>query len=88
MQQDIGNVLAISVTPFASATFFFKQTHSGLENILDNVSTQRGRHTIKAGIEIRRVVISNYDLDDGTISYASLANFAGNIVDLNSDCMP
>jgi hypothetical protein len=82
MQQDIGNVLAISVNPFATAPdSLFKQTHSLSENILDNVSTQRGRHTIKAGIEIRRVVISNYYSYDGTVSYASPANFAANIVD-------
>jgi hypothetical protein len=82
MQQDIGNVLAISVSPFATAPdSLFKQTHSLSENILDNVSTQRGNHAIKAGIEIRRVVISNYYSYDGTISYANLANFAANIVD-------
>ncbi len=82
MQQDPKNVLAISVNPFATAPdSLFKQTHSLSENILDNVTTQRGRHTIKAGIEIRRVVISNYYSYDGTISYASLANFAANIAD-------
>jgi hypothetical protein len=82
MQQDIENVLAISVSPLATAPdSLFKQTHSLSENILDSYSTQRGRHTIKAGIEIRRVVISNYYSYDGTISYASLANFAANIVD-------
>jgi hypothetical protein len=82
MQQDINNVLAISVSPLATAPdSLFKQTHSLSENFLDNVTTQRGAHTIKAGIEIRRVVISNYYSYDGTISYASLANFAANIVD-------
>jgi Carboxypeptidase regulatory-like domain/TonB dependent receptor len=82
MQQDIGNVLSIEVTPFAEAPdSLFKNTHSLSENILDNVSTQRGAHNIKAGIEIRRVVISNYYSYDGTISYASPANFAANIVD-------
>jgi hypothetical protein len=82
MQQDIGNVLAIAVSPLATAPdSLFKQTHSLSENILDSVTTQRGRHTIKAGIEIRRVVISNYYSYDGTISYANLNNFAANVVD-------
>ena len=82
MQQDIKNVLAISVNPFATAPdSLFKQTHSLSENVLDNVTTQRGAHTIKAGIEIRRVVISNYYSYDGTISYANAANFGANIVD-------
>ncbi|HKE24546.1 MAG TPA: carboxypeptidase regulatory-like domain-containing protein [Bryobacteraceae bacterium] len=82
MQQDIKNVLAISVNPLATAPdSLFKQTHSLSENILDNLTTQRGAHTIKAGVEIRRVVVSNYYSYDGTISYASLANFAANIVD-------
>ena len=82
MQQDIKNVLAISVNPFATAPdSLFKQTDSLSENVLDNVTTQRGAHTIKAGIEIRRVVISNYYSYDGTISYANAANFGANIVD-------
>jgi Carboxypeptidase regulatory-like domain/TonB dependent receptor len=82
MQQDIKNVLAISVSPLASAPdSLFKQTHSLSQNLLDTVTTQRGAHTIKAGIEIRRLVISNYYSYDGTISYASLANLAANIVD-------
>jgi hypothetical protein len=82
MQQDVKNILAISVNPFATAPdSLFKETHSLSENILDNISTQRGNHAIKAGIEIRRVVISNYYSYDGTISYASLANFGANVVD-------
>jgi hypothetical protein len=42
---------------------------------------QRGQHTLKAGIEVRRVVISNYYSWDGTISYASMNDFAANKVD-------
>jgi hypothetical protein len=82
MQQDVKNVLSIAISPFATAPdSLFKQTHSLSENFLDNVTTQRGAHTIKAGIEIRRVVISNYYSYDGTISYANVNNFAANIVD-------
>jgi hypothetical protein len=82
MQQDIKNVLTIAVNPLASAPdSLFKLTHSLSQNFLDNITSVHGAHTIKAGIEIRRVVISNYYSYDGTITFASLANLAANIVD-------
>jgi hypothetical protein len=82
MQQDIGNVLAISVGGLTTAPdSLFKQTHSLSEDIVDDYSKQFGRHTLKAGVEIRRVVISNYYSYDGTVSYANLNDFAANIVD-------
>ena len=40
------------------ARLLLKITHSLGESVLDNISMQRGRHTWKAGIEVRRVVIS------------------------------
>jgi hypothetical protein len=81
-QQDIKIPLAVSVGPLATAPdSLFKETHSLSENILDTFSTQRGPHTLKAGIELRRVVISNYYSWDGTISYATMNDFAANIVD-------
>jgi hypothetical protein len=82
MQQDIRNVLILVVNPLATAQdSLFKQTHSLAEDIVDSYSTLRGRHALKAGVEIRRVVISNYYSWDGTITYTSLNNFAANIVD-------
>jgi hypothetical protein len=81
-QNDQRIFLAVGVGPLATAPdSLFKETHSLSENILDTFSTQRGRHTLKSGVEVRRVVISNYYSWDGTISYASMSDFAANRVD-------
>src|SRR5215467_11882898 len=47
-QQDIKNVLAVSVGPLATAPdSLFKETHSLAEDVVNAFTTQRGRHTIK-----------------------------------------
>src|SRR5215471_17321760 len=74
--------LAVAVNGFTTApSSITKITHSLSESILDSFSTQRGRHTWKAGFEVRRVVISNYYTFDGTITYAKLEDFAANRMD-------
>jgi hypothetical protein len=74
--------LAVAVSGFSTApSSISKLTHSLSESILDSFSTQRGRHTWKAGFEVRRVVISNYYTFDGTITYANLNDFVANKVD-------
>jgi hypothetical protein len=74
--------LAVAASPLTTAPdSLLKITHSLSESVLDNISMQRGRHTWKAGIEVRRVVISTYYSWDGTISYASMNDFAANKVD-------
>jgi hypothetical protein len=81
-QNDQRIFLAVTASPLATAPdSLLKITHSLGESVLDNISMQRGQHTWKAGIEIRRVVISNYYSWDGTISYASMNDFAANKVD-------
>src|SRR5499427_8713060 len=81
-QNDQRIFLAVTASPLATAPdSLLKITHSLSESVLDNQTMQRGRHTWKAGIEIRRVVISNYYSWDGTISYASMSDFAANKVD-------
>lgn len=73
---------AVVVSGFSTApSSITKITHSLSESILDNFSTTRGRHTWKAGAEIRRVVSSNYYTFDGTINYTSLANLVANRMD-------
>jgi hypothetical protein len=81
-QNDQRIFLAVTASPLATAPdSLLKITHSLSESVLDNLTMQRGRHTWKAGVEIRRVVISNYYSWDGTISYASMSDFAANKVD-------
>ena len=74
--------LAVAVGGLTTApSSITKITHSLSESVLDNFSSFRGRHTWKAGVEVRRVVISNYYTFDGTLTYASLNDFAANKLD-------
>ncbi|HKE25166.1 MAG TPA: TonB-dependent receptor [Bryobacteraceae bacterium] len=47
------------------------------QSLVDQWSTLRGAHTLKAGVEIRRVqlIVHDFNLSDGTASFASLADF-------------
>jgi hypothetical protein len=47
------------------------------QSIVDQWTAQRGSHTLKAGVEIKRVqlIVHDFNLSDGTASYASLADF-------------
>jgi Carboxypeptidase regulatory-like domain/TonB dependent receptor len=47
---------------------------------IDNVTWVHGRHTVKFGGEVRRVQLNQGNTANGTITYASLANFAANLV--------
>jgi hypothetical protein len=49
--------------------------------ILDNLSAIRGRHTIKAGVEIRRVLTNPGSSSDGTLTYTSRNNFLTDTLD-------
>src|SRR5215471_3572624 len=74
--------LAVAVGGLTTApSSITKQTHSLSESILDNFSIQKGQHTWKTGFEMRRVVISNYYTYDGTVTYASINDFAANKLD-------
>ena len=47
------------------------------QSLIDQWATLRGSHALKAGIEIRRVqlIVHDFNLSDGTASYASLSDF-------------
>jgi hypothetical protein len=47
------------------------------QSLVDQWTTLRGAHTLKAGIEIRRVqlIVHDFNLSDGTASFASLSDF-------------
>lgn len=47
---------------------------------IDNLTYTRGRHTIKAGVEVRRIQLNQGNTEAGTISYASTAAFDANHV--------
>jgi Carboxypeptidase regulatory-like domain len=47
---------------------------------IDNLTWIKGRHTIKTGVEIRRIQLNQGNTEAGTISYASLGDFVANQV--------
>jgi hypothetical protein len=49
--------------------------------IIDNFTLTYGRHTIKAGVEVRRVYMNPGSSSDGTLTYTSRANFLANVLD-------
>ncbi len=79
-----------SVLPFAVTVPSFSTLNNSIQKIavsnsysfLDNAAFVRGRHTLKAGVEIRRVQInqSATATPDLTVAYAGAADFANNVV--------
>lgn len=49
--------------------------------IIDNLSLTRGRHTIKTGIEVRRILMDPASSVDGTLTYTNRDNFSANLLD-------
>lgn len=47
---------------------------------IDNLTWNEGRHTLKAGVEIRRVQLNQGNTESGTIAFASTAAFDANQV--------
>jgi len=48
---------------------------------LDNLSVTRGRQTVKAGVEVRRVLTNPGSSADGTLTFASRSSFLANALD-------
>ena len=49
-------------------------------NEVDNLTWTRGRHTVKAGVQVRRVEMNQGKTEYGTITFASTADFDANQV--------
>ena len=47
---------------------------------IDNLTMVRGAHTLKFGVEVRRIQLNQGNTPSGTVSYASLANFLANAI--------
>lgn len=72
---------AISVSGFT--TLNNNKISTGVGNSfseLDNLTWSKGRRTIKAGVEIRRVQLNQGNTENGTVAFASTAAFAANQV--------
>jgi hypothetical protein len=69
----------IAVTGFT--TLAGNQFKIGVGNsfsYIDNLTMVRGSHTLKFGVEIRRVQLNQGNTSNGTVSYTSPANFLAN----------
>ena len=72
---------AVSVSGFT--TLNNNRISTGVGNSfseLDNLTWSKGRRTIKAGVEIRRIQLNQGNTESGTINFASTGAFDGNQV--------
>jgi hypothetical protein len=74
-----GVPIAVSVPSFSSIPADSRRIAFGIsQSLIDQWSTLRGPHTIKAGVEIRRLQLIIHDWANaqaGTLTFASLADF-------------
>jgi hypothetical protein len=72
---------AVSVSGFT--TLNNNRISTGVGNSfaeIDNLTWTRGRHTMKAGVEVRRIQLNQGNTESGSIAYASTADFDANHV--------
>jgi hypothetical protein len=50
-------------------------------SFLDSLSFTRGRHTVKTGVEVRRISTNPGSSTDGTLTFTSRDNFLANVLD-------
>ena len=48
---------------------------------IDNLSWVKGRHTVKAGVEVKRVQMNEGNSATTTLTYATVSNFQNNVLD-------
>ncbi len=76
---ETGSLYAISVAGLTSLNN--GRISTGVGNTfagIDDMTWVKGRHVIKAGVEVRRVQMNQGSSSYGTVSFNSLANFAAN----------
>ena len=72
----------IKVTGFTSVSSSkTKEEDDTSSAIIDNLTMTRGYHTIKAGVEIRRIHTNPGSSSDGTLTYINRDNFVANLLD-------
>jgi hypothetical protein len=74
--------LPVSINPggglSSPAPYSIQVWHALSESIVDNFTTVRGKHTWKAGVEIRRPVLSLWATPGYSVGYNSIADFIAN----------
>lgn len=80
-----GPKIAVQAPSLSTIPAYTRRIAFGIsESLIDQWSTLRGPHTLKAGVEIRRVQLLVHDsasAQAGTLAYASLADFQINKAD-------
>ena len=72
---NLSSLTASSTTDGAGTTFSY----------IDDTTWVKGRHILKAGIEIRRINMNQGNSPSGTLTYLSLNNFMANSIDSATD---
>lgn len=73
--QNTGLPYNISITGFTGlAETYSKTQNSTTYSVNDTLTLTRGQHTIKTGVDIRRIQINESNSVDGTLAYTSQAN--------------
>ena len=80
-----GSLYAISVPGFTTLNNNRRSTGVGNSfSEIDNLTLIKGRHLLKAGVEVRRIQVNQGSTANGTIAYASTATFVANQVNTAS----
>lgn len=82
---------SVSVPGFTTENFNNARPEIGESfSWLDHITAVKGRHILKAGVQIRRIQFDTANTASGSISFASLADFAANKVNAASyaDLLP
>src|ERR1700677_2360139 len=75
-----GLPFAVSVSGFTTLNNNRVSTGAGNSfSEIDNLTWIKGRHTLKAGIEIRRIQLNQGNTEAGTIAFASTTGFGANL---------
>jgi len=68
---NLSSLTGASTTDVAGTTFSY----------VDDLSWMKGRHVLKFGVEIRRINMNSGNSPTGTLTYLSLSNLLGNLMD-------
>jgi hypothetical protein len=72
---------AVSISGFTTlANNEFKTGVGNSYSYIDNLTLVRGAHTLKFGVELRRIQLNQGNTANGTITFSSTANFLSNSV--------
>jgi hypothetical protein len=88
-QSTLGLAAAVAVSGFT--TLSNNQYKIGVGNsfsYIDGLTFVRGAHTLKVGVEVRRIQLNQGNTDSGTVTFSSPASFLANSVSSASYANP